>query len=157
MAGEAIRLELRDPGDLRDGLNREGPGAGMVDEACLVRQGHSPTMTGTILLYGLVKLLLPGSKSLPRTFVLAVGADRVTAHRARGSVVDRDLYRVTVNAEEEAAFPRAEVGGELARAGITANAYLRLPADGKQTRIPISAPNSQLEADLENTVDVLRS
>lgn len=155
MAGDAIRVEVRGPNDLRDGLNREGLGGGRIDEACLLRQGHSPTMTGTILLYGLVKLLLPGTGAFSRTFVLAAAADRVTAHRARGAVVDRELYRATVNVEVEASFPRTEVRAETAPAGITPNAVLSLPIDGKPTRVPISVPNSKLEGDLDVLVEAL--
>jgi hypothetical protein len=155
MAAEAIRVELHGPSQLRDSLNEAGFMGGAVEFACMARQGHSPSMAGTVLLYGLVKLLLPGSSALPRTFVLAATADRVAAFRARGSVAGKDHYRVTVNDAPEATWPRPEVRMEPAAAGITANALLHVPSDGGAERIRCSVPNSQLEADLEAAIAAL--
>lgn len=146
---DALRIDVTSPEQLRDELNRAGVLAGGVEVACVLRQGHSPSIAGAILLYGLVKLLAPGRRELPRTFVLAATAERVAALGARGNVRGENLYRLTVNASEDAGWPRERVRIEAAKAGITANAFLLVPGEGAEERIACSVPNSQLEPALE--------
>jgi len=155
VAAEPLRIDGASAESVRDALERAGWASGRVLRACVLRQGHSPTMTGAILLYGLIRLFFsPGSKALPRIFVLAATSERVLAFRARGGV-GGEGYRVTVYPGEEASWAREAVTMEAAKAGITMNAVLSVPGDGGAESIRCTAPNSQLEPAVEEMLALL--
>jgi len=155
VAADALRIDGSSPEQLRDSLDGSGWVPGRVLRACVLRQGHSPSMTGAILLYGLVRLFFsPGSKQLPRIFVLLATSERVLAFRARGGV-GGEGYRVTLYPDPEASWSRREVTMEAAEAGITMNAVLSVPGDGGAERIRCTTPNSQLDPALEGMLALL--
>jgi len=155
VAADALKIEGGSAEQLRDSINAAGWASDRVLCACIARQGHSPSIAGAILLYGLAGLLLPGSRLLPRTFVMAASAERVFAFKARGLAVGERDYRVTVYPGEEASWPRGEASMSPAKAGMTANGWLQVPGDKGPTRIRCAAPNSQVNPALEQMIALL--
>jgi hypothetical protein len=131
-------------GAFRDGM-ATGWGLADVEAACLVRQGHAPSMAGAMLGVGVLKLFAPKkAKELPRKFVLAVTPDRVIAFDAsshsRGE--GDSIMHVTIQPGEVASWSRGEVSMRADEGGMNQNATLALA--GKE--VPCAVPNSDAEA-----------
>ena len=79
---EKLKITVHDAGSFREAL-ATGWGLNDVEAACLVRQGHAPSMASAMLGVGLFKLFASKrAKDLPRKFVLAATPDRVIAFGA---------------------------------------------------------------------------
>jgi hypothetical protein len=143
--GEELKFQANVPDAFTSALTDAGWLGGPVEAACMVRQGHSPSMAMAFLGVGLLKLLKPrAAKDLPRTFVLAVAADQVVAFDAgahsRGEAA-RATYHVRVDSDKLASWPRDQVTMAAAKKGITSNAILHLPG----AAVEVTVPNGRAE------------
>ena len=115
------------------------------EAACLVRQGHAPSLASAMLGVGVLKLLKPrAEKELPRKFVLAATRDRVLAFDAsshsRGERSDAVLH-VTIEPGEIASWPRADVSMRADEGGMNQNATLVIA--GKE--VPCAVPDGNAD------------
>ena len=109
---DKLKITVEGAGDFRDAL-ASGWGLADVEAACLVRQGHAPSMGRAMLGVGVLKLFAPkAAKELPRKFVLAVTPDRVIAfdasNHSRGEGASAVMH-VTIKPGELASWSRGEV------------------------------------------------
>ena len=149
-------------GMLADVVRGPGPMKGQVEEklgeevlaAGQLRQGKEPSLGSMITGTALIGLMKPrGSKSLPKSFVLAVTSDRVVAFKGTG-VGDEfgDEYEVIVRGDEQGSWPRAmvsieEPSDERASKGAT------LVVDGD--RIPVFRPNIRGDRETDEMIALL--
>jgi hypothetical protein len=144
MAGE-LKVDVLSEDAFRRALSESGWLGGEVEAACMLRQGESPSMTSAMIGIGLVKLLKrKGITDLPRTFVLAVAADRVVAFDAGAYKEGEDssaVYKVSIKPGPVGSWPRDQVSMIPSKDGITSNAVLHL--DG--TEMPCAVPDSDAE------------
>ena len=153
--GEELKFQANARDAFTSELTRAGWLGGPVEAACMVRQGQSPSLAATMVGVGVLKLFKSkGAKELPRTFVLAVGSDRVVAFdgggHSRGEGAD-DTYHVKVDSEEKGSWPRDQVRMTAAKKGITPNAILHLPGSD----VEITVPNGDAEEAFEDLVAAL--
>jgi hypothetical protein len=142
---DKLKITVGGASDFRDAL-ATGWGLSDVDAACLVRQGHSPSMATAMLGVGVLKLLTPKkAKDLPRKFVLAATPDRVLAFDAdshsRGES-PHSVMHVTIKPGEIASWPRADVTMRADEGGMNQNATLVLQGN----EVPCSVPDGDAEA-----------
>jgi hypothetical protein len=142
---DKLKITVHGAGDFRDAL-ATGWGVADVEAACLVRQGHAPSMASAMLGVGVLKLFAPKkAKELPRKFVLAVTPDRVVAYDAgshsRGEGASQTMH-VTIEPGEIASWSRGEVSMRADEGGMNQNATLVLA--GKE--VPCAVPDSEAEA-----------
>jgi hypothetical protein len=106
-------------------------------------------------MYGLVNLITPkAAKDLPRTFVLAVTADRVVAFDGGGHREGEGPtgnYFVEVDPEEQGSWPRGAVSMSPAKKGMNPNAVLHLA--GKD--VPCALPDGEAEDSFEQLLAAL--
>ena len=138
--GERLKFQANARDAFTSALTDAGWLGGPAEAACMLRQGQSPSLGATIVGVGVLKLFKPkGAKELPRTFVLAVTADRVVAFdgggHSRGEGAS-ETYHVKVDSEERGSWPREQVGMTLAKKGITSNAILHLPGSDVEVALP---------------------
>ena len=130
-------------------------GMGDVEAACLIRQGHSPSMASAMVGFGLFKLFgRKGAKDLPRKFVLAATPDRVVAFdcnsHSEGEGTDATLH-VTIHPGEVGEWPRGSVSMRPDDGGINPNATLVLAG----TEVPCTVPDSDAKEAFARLVTVL--
>jgi hypothetical protein len=148
--GEKLKFRASAPDAFTSALTQAGWLGGPVEAACMVRQGHSPSLATTIVGVGVLKLFKPkGAKDLPRTFVLAVGGDRVVAFdgggHSRGEGAS-ETYHVKVDSEERGSWPRDQVRMASAKKGINANAILHLSGSAVEVTVPDGDAEEAFEA-----------
>ena len=141
---EKLKITVGDANDFRDAL-ATGWGFSDVDAACLIRQGHSPSMAAAMIGIGVLKLLSPKkAKDLPRKFVLAATADRVMAFGAdshsRGES-PHSVMHVTIEPGEIASWSRTDVSMRADKAGMNQNATLILAGN----EVPCTVPDGDAE------------
>ena len=153
--GEKLRFQANARDAFTSQLTQAGWLGGPVEAACMVRQGQSPSLGSAIVGVGVLKLFKSkGAKELPRTFVLAVGADRVVAFDGGGHSQGEgasETYHVKVDSEEKGSWPRGQVRMSMARKGLTHNAILHLP--GKD--VEVALPDGDAEEAFEDLVAAL--
>jgi hypothetical protein len=128
---DSIRPLVKSGDDIARALNEAGWLPGVVKGATILRQGHSPSYLAATLSFGLMVLKPRASKTLPRTFVLAVTDNEARAFKARGVTIDDTDYYVTIWPEAAASWPRDQVRVEPAKAGITENVDIRIEGTGE--------------------------
>ena len=138
----------------RDGM-ASGWGLADVEAACLVRQGHAPSMASAMLGVGVLKLFAPKkAKELPRKFVLAVTPDRVVAYDAsshsRGESTDSVMH-VTIKPGEVASWSRGEVSMRADEGGMNQNATLILAGN----EVPCAVPDGDAEEAFKELIRTL--
>jgi hypothetical protein len=142
------------PGALRAALNESGWIDQEVVAAGQLRQGRSPTMLGMVTGHALIEVARPRrSKSLPRSFVLAVTQDRVLAFKAfgGGGGTDATPYTARIMPGVYAEWPRSSVRLlDLQDGALSKDAILAL--DGRE-KLPVSRAN--LDSD-PNTDELMR-
>jgi hypothetical protein len=160
---QEIRPEEDEMGMLADVV--QGPSATMkaqiedrLGEEVLVagqlRQGSEPSLASMITGTALIGLMRPRrTKSLPKTFVLAMTPVRVVAFKGTG-VGDEfgDEYGVIVRGDEQGSWPRDQVS-------IEGSSDVRLP-DGATLvlageRIPIFRPNDRGDNETDELIKQL--
>ena len=107
-----ISVLSESPGALRSALNESGWVDREVVAAGALRQGRAPTMLGLITGHAVVELAKPRrSKELPRSFVVAVTADRVLAFKcvSGGGGPDSGPFTVRIRPGVYAEWPRSSV------------------------------------------------
>jgi hypothetical protein len=153
--GEKLKFQANARDAFTSALTEAGWLGGPVEAACMVRQGHSPSMATAFIGVGMLKLLKPkGAKDLPRTFVLAVGADQVVAFDAgahsRGEAASA-TYHVSVDSDKVASWPRDQVTMAAAKKGMTSNAILHLPG----AAVELTVPNGRAEEAFADLIGAL--
>jgi hypothetical protein len=153
--GEKLKFQANARDAFTSELTRAGWLGGSVEAACMVRQGHSPSLAATMVGVGVLKLFKSkGAKDLPRTFVLAVGGDRVVAFdgggHSRGEGAS-ETYHVNIDSEERGSWPRDQVRMTSAKKGINANAILHLPGSD----VEVTVPDGEAEEAFEDLVAAL--
>jgi hypothetical protein len=151
---EKLKITVGGANDFRDAL-ATGWGLSDVDAACLIRQGHSPSMASAMVGIGVLKLLSPKkAKDLPRKFVLAARADRVIAFNAdshsRGES-PHSVMHVTIEPGEIAGWSRTEVSMRADKAGMNQNATLILAG----TEVPCTVPDGDAEEAFRELITAL--
>ncbi|HEX2466898.1 MAG TPA: hypothetical protein VHJ54_01705 [Solirubrobacterales bacterium] len=151
---EKLKITVQGAGDFRESL-ATGWGLADVEAACLVRQGHSPSMASAMIGVGVLKLLAPKkAKELPRKFVLAATPDRVLAFGAdshsRGES-PHSVMHVTIHPGELASWSRGEVSMRADDAGVNQNATLVLAGN----EVPCTVPDGDAEDALRELIRVL--
>jgi hypothetical protein len=153
--GDEIRFQASTADAFSSAPTEAGWLGGPVEAACMLRQGHSPSMATAMLGVGVLKLLMPrAAKDLPRTFVLAVTADRVVALDGGGHSEGEgasSVYNVKVDSDEQGSWPRGQVTMTPAKKGMTSNGVLHLAG----AEIPVSAPNDDAEPAFANLIAAL--
>src|SRR5215204_3197968 len=142
MASETIRPLVREGDDLARAIEEAGWLPGEVKAAAIFRQGHSPSMLASVVGIGLIAMLRKPAGDLPRTFVLAATAGRVSGFRARGvshgEGSDADYY-VTIWPDEVAGWARELVHLERAKKGIQVNATILVEGESGARAIPVTS------------------
>lgn len=153
--GEKIKFDVLAADSFTTALTQAGWLGAPVEAACIVRQGHSPSIASLAIGYGVIKMFKPrGAKHLPRKFVLAVAGDRVVAFEAGGvSIGDEDegIFRAKVDSDEQGSWSRSEVSMAPATKGMLLNADLNLGG----TVVPCAAPDSDTEPAFEDLMKAL--
>ena len=149
--GEKLRFQANEPNAFTSALTEAGWLGGPVEAACTVRQGQSPSIASAMVGVGVLKLFKSkGAKELPRTFVLAVTADRVVALDAGGHSRGEgasETYHVKVDSDEKGSWPRDQVRMTFAKKGMNSNAILHLPGSDVEVTVP--------DGDAEEAFDAL--
>jgi hypothetical protein len=141
---DKLKITVHDAGSFREAL-ATGWGLTDVEAACLVRQGHAPSMASAMVGVGVLKLFAPKkAKDLPRKFVLAATPERVIAFGA-GSYSEGEgtsaVMHVTIKPGELASWSRGEVSMRPEEGGMNQNATLVLAGN----EVPCAAPDSDAE------------
>jgi hypothetical protein len=141
---DKLKFTVTGANDFRDAL-ATGWGLADVEAACLVRQGHAPSMASAMVGVGVLKLFAPKkAKDLPRKFVLAATPDRVIAFDAGShsqGESPNDIMHVSIKPGEVASWSRAEVSMRPDEGGMNQNATLVLAGN----EVPCSVPDSDAE------------
>lgn len=151
---EKLKLTVHEADDFREAL-ATGWGLSDVEAACLIRQGHAPSMVSAMLGVGVLKLFAPKrAKELPRKFVLAVTPDRVIAydasHHSRGEGASATMH-VTIQPGELASWSRGEVSIRADEGGMNQNATLVLAGN----EAPCAVPDNKAEAAFKELIAAL--
>src|SRR5215216_2233353 len=88
---EKVTVRAGERGAYKRELDATGWLSEEVEAAGRFRQGRAPSLRGMLTGTAVIGLFKRGSKTLPKTFVLAVTNDRVVAFKSRGYTEnDRD-------------------------------------------------------------------
>ena len=132
---------------------------GRIGEEVLVagqlRQGKEPTLASMVTGTALIDLMRPRrTKSLPKTFALAVTSNRVVAFKGTG-VGDEfgDEYGVIVRGDEQGSWPRDQVSLKSYSDDVRLADGGTLVLGGE--RIPVWRPNDRGDRETDDLIEQL--